>query len=142
MDNVQSIGHKQLRRLSTNKATKFLLETVPTLALQCRMHIRLCIAEREGSGGVVEGRSWYVAGMHTQFPHCLHGFHSAHLRLLGGFQKGICIIYNTRSLGALRAPTSRMRPFGPSLGPSGLLDNVLHALRALRPCDPRNIAMI
>ena len=27
------------------------------------------------------------------------------------------------------------------LGPSGLLDNVLHALRALRPCDPRNGAM-
>ena len=30
---------------------------------------------------------------------------------------------------------------GPS-GPSGLLDNVLHALRALRPCDPRNSAMM
>ena len=40
------------------------------------------------------------------------------------------------SLGALRAPTSRLRPFGPALGPSGLLDFVLHALRALRPCDP------
>ena len=26
-------------------------------------------------------------------------------------------------------------------GPLGLLDNVLHALRALRPCDPRNGAM-
>ena len=26
--------------------------------------------------------------------------------------------------------------------PSGLLDNVLHALRALRPCDPRNSAMM
>ena len=24
------------------------------------------------------------------------------------------------------------------MGPSGLLDNDLHALRALRPCDPRN----
>ena len=48
----------------------------------------------------------------------------------------------TRSLGALRAPTSRLRPFGPALGPSGLLDNVLHALRALRPCDPRNSAMM
>ena len=48
---------------------------------------------------------------------------------------------NTRSLGALRAPTSRLRPFGPALGPSGLLDNVLHALRALRPCDPRNSAI-
>ena len=43
--------------------------------------------------------------------------------------------YITRSLGALRAPTSRLRPFGPALGTSGLLDNVLHALRALRPCD-------
>ena len=38
----------------------------------------------------------------------------------------------TRSLGALRAPTSRWRPFGP-------LDFVLHALRALRPCDPRKV---
>ena len=34
----------------------------------------------------------------------------------------------TRSLGALRAPTSSWRPFGP-------LDFVLHALRALRSCD-------
>ena len=42
-----------------------------------------------------------------------------------------------RSLGALRAPTSSWRPFGPALGPSGLLDFVLRALRALRPCDPR-----
>ena len=48
----------------------------------------------------------------------------------------------TRSLGALRAPTSSLRPFGPALGPSGLLDNVLHALRALRPCDPHNSAMM
>ena len=39
-------------------------------------------------------------------------------------------IYYTRSLGALRAPTSSWRPFGP-------LDFVLRALRALRPCDPR-----
>ena len=38
--------------------------------------------------------------------------------------------YNqTRSLGALRAPTSSWRPFEP-------LDFVLRALRALRPCDP------
>ena len=44
----------------------------------------------------------------------------------------------TRSLGALWAPTCRLRPFGLALGPSDLLDNVLHALRALRPCDPRN----
>ena len=41
-------------------------------------------------------------------------------------------IYVTRSLGALRAPTSRWRPFGP-------LDFVLRALRALRPCDPRKV---
>ena len=33
--------------------------------------------------------------------------------------------------------TSSLRPFGPALGPSGLLDFVLRALRALRPCDPR-----
>ena len=37
----------------------------------------------------------------------------------------------TRSLGALRAPTSSWRPFGP-------LDFVLRALWALRPCDPRH----
>ena len=36
----------------------------------------------------------------------------------------------TRSLGALRAPTSSWGPFGP-------LDFVLRALQALRPCDPR-----
>ena len=39
-------------------------------------------------------------------------------------------IFDTRSLGALRAPTSSWRRFGP-------LDFVLRALRALRPCDPR-----
>ena len=39
-------------------------------------------------------------------------------------------IYITRSLGALRAPTSSWRPFGP-------LDFVLRALRTLRPWDPR-----
>ena len=43
--------------------------------------------------------------------------------------KGVEIL-NARSLGALWAPTSSWRPFGP-------LDFVLHALRALRPCDPR-----
>ena len=43
----------------------------------------------------------------------------------------------TRSLGLLRGPTSSWRPFGPAFGPSGLLDFVLHALWALRPCDPR-----
>ena len=41
-----------------------------------------------------------------------------------------------RSLGALRAPTSSLRPFGSALG---LLDFVLRALWALRPCDPRNV---
>ena len=39
------------------------------------------------------------------------------------------ILFHTRSLGALRAPTSSWRPFGP-------LDFVLCALRAFRPCDP------
>ena len=38
--------------------------------------------------------------------------------------------------------TSSLRPFGPALGASGLLEFVLRALRALRPCDPRNGAMI
>ena len=47
------------------------------------------------------------------------------------------VLLFTRSLGALRALTSRLQPFGPALGPSGLLDFVLRALRALRPCDPR-----
>ena len=51
-----------------------------------------------------------------------------------------CPIYITRSLGALRAPTSSLWPFGPPFGPSGLLDFVLRALRALRPCDPRTVA--
>ena len=48
----------------------------------------------------------------------------------------------TRGLGTLRAPTSSLRPFGPAFGPSGLFDFVLRALRALRPCDPRNSAMM
>ena len=39
-------------------------------------------------------------------------------------------IYITRSLGALRAPTSSWGTYGP-------LDFVVRALRALRPCDPR-----
>ena len=47
-----------------------------------------------------------------------------------------------RSLGALRAPTSSLRPFGPALGPLGLLDIVLRALRALRPCDPRIVCAL
>ena len=55
--------------------------------------------------------------------------------------KEVIIYMSTRSLGALRAPTSRLRPFGPALGPSGLLDFVLPALRALRPSDPRNGAI-
>ena len=51
------------------------------------------------------------------------------------------VLYDdTRSLGALWAPTSSLRSFGPAFGPSGLLDFVLRALRALRPCDPRNDA--
>ena len=36
---------------------------------------------------------------------------------------------NTRSLGALQAPASGWRPFGP-------LDFVLHGLHLFRPCDP------
>ena len=46
----------------------------------------------------------------------------------------------TRSLGARWAPTSSWRPFGPAFCPSGILDFVLRALRALRPCDPRTDA--
>ena len=44
-------------------------------------------------------------------------------------------LWYTRSLGALRAPTSSWRPFGP-------LDFVLRALRAFRPCDPRKVTNI
>ena len=51
-----------------------------------------------------------------------------YLKLLHGIA-----IYRTRSLGALRAPTS-------CWGPSGPLDFVLRALRALRPCDPRSFS--
>ena len=50
-------------------------------------------------------------------------------------------ILKTRSLGALQAPTSSLWPFGPPFGPSGLLDFVLRSLRALRPCDPRTVAL-
>ena len=46
------------------------------------------------------------------------------------WSEGVEKYMQTRSLGALRAPTSSWRPFGP-------LDFVLRALRALRPCDPR-----
>ena len=34
------------------------------------------------------------------------------------------------------------RPFWPALGPAGLLDFVLRALRALRPCDPRIVCAL
>ena len=53
---------------------------------------------------------------------------------------GVGFYIVTRSLGALRAPTSSLWPFGPPFGPSGLLDFVLRALRALRPCDPWPVA--
>ena len=45
-------------------------------------------------------------------------------------QKYFLTLFSTRSVGALRAPTSSWRPFRP-------LDFVLRALRALRPCDLR-----
>ena len=38
--------------------------------------------------------------------------------------KNMLKYFNTRSLGALQTPTSRLRPFGLALGHSGLLDNV------------------
>ena len=51
----------------------------------------------------------------------------------------ICYIYDsyiyTRSLGPFRARLL-------AGGPSGLLDFVLRALRALRPCDPLNGSVI
>ena len=52
------------------------------------------------------------------------------------------ILYiSTRSLGAPPGTDFQVTAL-PALGPSGLLDFVLHALRALRPWDPRNGAMI
>ena len=62
-------------------------------------------------------------------PSVSHHASSFHTCILEQFLK---VISETRSLGALRAPTSRWRPFGP-------LDFVLRALRALRPCDPRKV---
>ena len=58
--------------------------------------------------------------------------------LIGGYDLnpasgGPATVLFTRSLGALRAPTSSWGPFGP-------LDFVLRALRALRPCDPRSFS--
>ena len=51
-----------------------------------------------------------------------------------------CVIYSISStLEKSRGP-SGARLLGS--GPSGLLDNVLHALRPLRPCDTSNGAMI
>ena len=41
----------------------------------------------------------------------------------------------------VRPPTSSWWPFGLALCPWGLLDLVLWALRALRPCDPRKDAL-
>ena len=48
----------------------------------------------------------------------------------------------SRSLGSRWAPTSSLQPFRPALGPSGLLDFVLHVLWALRPCYPRNVYLL
>ena len=53
------------------------------------------------------------------------------IRMMIRMMMVIMMMMMTRSLGALRAPTSRWRPFGP-------LYFVLRALRALRPCDPRS----
>ena len=68
----------------------------------------------------------------------------------------ICTLHNTHSsahgtftnallIQRLYVYQKSRGPSGPrrlDSGPSGLLDNVLHALQALRPCDPRNGAMI
>ena len=64
------------------------------------------------------------------------------VKVVSNLKRSKVQIFKTRSLGALRAPTSSLRPFGPALGPSSLLDFVLYALRVLRPCDPCNGAMI
>ena len=57
---------------------------------------------------------------------------------------GIVMYYHhkTISLGVRWAPTSSLWPVGPVLGPLGLLDFILRALRGLRPCDLRNGAVI
>ena len=63
----------------------------------------------------------YLACHHIVFTHT------------GSETETLCVLFvRTRSLGALRAPTSSWRPFGPLS-----LDFVLRALRALRPCDPQ-----
>ena len=53
----------------------------------------------------------------------------------GNCRVGFMQLCSTRSLRALRAPTSSLRPLG-------LFDFVLRALQALRPCDPCNVAVI
>ena len=55
---------KLYARLCVHPPTFCNVECISGSALQCTL--------REGSGGEVEGRSWYVGGMHTQFPHCLN----------------------------------------------------------------------
>ena len=49
---------------------------------------------------------------------------------------GIVMYYDhkTISLGVRWAPTSSLRPLGPTLGPLGLLDFILRDLRPLRLC--------
>ena len=62
--------------------------------------------------------------------------------ILNVLKKYIIAIYGS---GDKYEPWEVLGPSGPRLlgcGPSGLLDNVLHALRALTPCDPRNRAMM
>ena len=95
----------------------------------------------ESRNNIMTGRIQYLDILAFKCMHCIKDLSSGTQRIL------ICCTVRwpacktnieNRSLGALRAPSSRLRPFGLALGPSGLLDNVLHALRALRLCDPRN----
>ena len=79
-----------------------------------------------------KGKCWIVGWRKSCHGLPMSGFVLSKLLLLrhiGGEGSYICL-FTTRSLGARRAPTSSWRPFGP-------LDFVLHALRALRPWDPR-----
>ena len=80
----------------------------------------------------------------TPDPLCV-GIGSIGQRRIKGGQKKRRIIQGKLlvSWGFIQSPDSQIggaRLLGS--GPSGLLDFVLHAFRALRPCDPRNGAMI
>ena len=121
-----------------------------------KFHPEMCPNLREN---IRCGECWYAALLvilHTQYVKCV-GNITYNMELWKYYTPNICemcwkyyiqygdmeilhtqylwnaleILHTTRSLGALRAPTSNWRPFGP-------FDFTLCALQALRPCDPRH----